>query len=313
MASEPDDRVGFYLHQEALTINEVTYRVRAATGGRGDVSSSAPSDTVPVVRPDLSSSGHLIIGARRTMALHAALDAAGDIADPWDLVAGLLLALTGNNVSVQGDSSDYYRRISTVRESAAYAIAPEGDVVRDPAVLRPAALSVLKAMSSCASKGQEASGISALILGRLFNADAFLPSFADEEYLKTYSKPGITKLVQGENILPRNTGKEMRAALLSHIGSARWVPEVASFDAGVTPWQDEARAAEARTGGVDDVDDDMAERATDDDVDPVPLDFDLETGAAVPEASAPGQDVAGPTAAEAAAFMRDHFEVIVVR
>jgi len=294
MSDEPDDRVGFVLHPHSLKIEDVTYRIRPIQNAETDGLSDMDGGAVPATRPDLSKTGHQLIGERRTVALHAALDAVRDTADPWDLVAGLLLALTGTNVSVSGDSSDYWKQTPSVRKRAAYAIAPEGDVVRDPTLLRGCALDVLKAMSSCAIGGQKASGISALILGRLFHADDHLPGFADEEFLKTYSKPGITKLVQGVGILPRNTGKEMRTAMLSHIGQAHWVPEIAGFGAGIAPWLDNAPAALGETDTASD-DEDTDEEDTEHTV--------------IAEDGPDGM----PRAAEAATFMREHLEVIVVR
>ena len=52
---------------------------------------------------------------------------------------------------------------------------------------------------------------------------------ADEEFLKTLSKGGIENAVRGLGLAPRNTGKEMRAALLEHVGQDRYVLPEACF------------------------------------------------------------------------------------
>lgn len=133
-----------------------------------------------------------------------------------------------------------------MRTQVARRIAPDGLALADPALLRDAAIDVLTKITSCASDGQEKSGDPALLLGVLFEADRHLPSFSDEDFLKTYSKGGITKTLQGEGLAPRNTGKEMRAAFVTHLEGARWIPDVARFEAVLPGWRAQiTRAAES--------------------------------------------------------------------
>lgn len=87
----------------------------------------------------------------------------------------------------------------------------------DEALLRGAAVDVLKAVLSC-EKNATNSGDWGVLVGHIVKADDHLPAMADEDFLKTLSKPGITKAIKAEGILPRNTGKEMRRALMDHVG-----------------------------------------------------------------------------------------------
>gem|GEM_PF-3875978 len=84
------------------------------------------------------------------------------------------------------------------------------------------------------------SGISAQLLGVLFNADTHMPSLAFEEFLKTYSKPGITKAVQALGLAEQATGKLMRASLINHVGQGHWVPPEAGFAQAVDVWRSQA-------------------------------------------------------------------------
>ena len=52
---------------------------------------------------------------------------------------------------------------------------------------------------------------------------------AHDDFLTKLSKGGITDAVRSLDILPRNTGKEMRAALKEQVGQGRWVHPAALF------------------------------------------------------------------------------------
>ena len=69
----------------------------------------------------------------------------------------------------------------------------------------------------------------ARVAGDAIDADAFLPSMAEADFLKTLSKGGIEKAIRELGLAPRNTGKEMRAALIEHVGQGHYVLPAARF------------------------------------------------------------------------------------
>ncbi|RFD19299.1 plasmid partitioning protein, partial [Komagataeibacter melaceti] len=106
----------------------------------------------------------------------------------------------------------------------------EGHLVRDPALLRHHAMAVVRSIANCDVSPYDGSGPQALLLGILFGADSHMPNMANEEFLKTYSKPGITKALKVEGLAELQTGKLMRAALMNHVGEGgHWVPDAAGF------------------------------------------------------------------------------------
>jgi hypothetical protein len=99
---------------------------------------------------------------------------------------------------------------------------------------------------NCGLSQHSGSGLPAQILGVLFGADEYMPTMAFEEFLKSYSKPGITKAVQAEGLAEKPTGKAMREALMAHVGDKRWVPEPATFAAGLPEWKTKLENQAAR-------------------------------------------------------------------
>ena len=77
--------------------------------------------------------------------------------------------------------------------------------------------------------GLSQSGPVARVAGDAIGADAFLPSMAKDDFLKTLSKGGIENAIRELGLAPRNTGKEMRAALIEHVGQGRYVLPAAHF------------------------------------------------------------------------------------
>ena len=207
---------------------------------------SAQNTEKPKERVDISGTGLKIIGDVRTQALRQALDAARENADPWDLVGAFILALSANNVKIHGDDTYEPYGSVTERDLAVARIFPEGVLVRDPDLLRSTALGVLGTFMNCGLSQHSGSGLAAQILGVLFGADAYMPTMAFEEFLKSYSKPGITKAVQAEGLAEKPTGKAMREALMAHVGDKRWVPEPATFAAGLPEWKTKLENQAAR-------------------------------------------------------------------
>jgi len=110
-------------------------------------------------------------------------------------------------------------------------------LVRDPDLLRAHTMAVLKSVANCDVSLHSGSGIAAQLLGVLFDADAHMPNMAFDEFLKTFSKAGITTAVEAEGLAAQPTGKLMRAALIGHVGEGRWVPEAAGFVQATSAWK----------------------------------------------------------------------------
>ncbi|MBF0889494.1 ParB N-terminal domain-containing protein [Gluconobacter cadivus] len=244
MGEQETDVVGYWLNPNTLKIEERKFRYTGEETVRSEPGVVEQTPPPKKERADISGTGLKMIGSVRTLALKKALQAKSEDADPWDLVAGLLLALNANNVHIYGSSgrSPYENAVKTAMEE----LFPEGELVRDEALIRRHALESLAGFMNCEISMHTGSGMAAELLGCLFNADAHMPSMADEDFLKTYSKPGITKAVQAHGLVPLNTGKEMRAALLNAVGDGHWVPETAGFAQAIGAWTEEVREQQAR-------------------------------------------------------------------
>ncbi|MFT8718486.1 ParB N-terminal domain-containing protein [Acetobacter sp.] len=246
-----------WVNSGTLQIRSGHMRARPVRAGEEGVNGSLnvtilPASTAPKERPDISGTGLKLIGEVRTQALREALAGAGESedVDPWNLVGAFLLALSANNVTIHGDHTYDPYGGGSARDRAVGRVFPEGVLVRDPATLREAALDVLASFMNCEVSMHSGSGLPAQLLGVLFGADAHMPNMAFEAFLKTYSKPGITKAVKAEGLEEKPTGKAMREALMGHVGEGRWVPEAAGFGEGIAAWKEElarkAKSAAAR-------------------------------------------------------------------
>ncbi|MBS1053746.1 ParB N-terminal domain-containing protein [Gluconobacter albidus] len=244
MGEQETDVVGYWLNRSTLKVEERKFRYTGEETVRSEPRVVEQTPPPKKERADISGTGLKMIGSVRTLALRKALEAKSEDADPWDLVAGLLLALNANNVHIYGcqSSSPQENAVKTAME----ALFPEGELVRDEALIRRHALESLAGFMNCEVSMHSGSGMAAELLGCLFNADAHMPTMADEAFLKTYSKPGITKAVQAHGLAPLNTGKEMRAALLNAVGDGHWVPEAAGFAQAIGAWTEEVREQQAR-------------------------------------------------------------------
>ncbi|OUJ15197.1 hypothetical protein HK27_10240 [Acetobacter orientalis] len=249
MEAEETDVMGYYLNPNTLKIDEIPLRPKgedeqgAATLPR----SIAPASVAPPKeRAAISGTGLAMLGQIQTQALHAALDAVVEDVDPWDLVAALLLALAGQNVTVHTPEHEPYGKMNR-RETALATLFPEGVLIRDPALLRQEAVAVLKTVANCTVSRHSGSGVMAQLMGLLFDADAHIPNLAFDEFLKCFSKPGIMEAGAALKLLPRNTGKEMRTAIMAHVGSeGRWVPTQAGFGPAAGNWKEKLAAMISR-------------------------------------------------------------------
>ncbi|NHN86514.1 ParB/RepB/Spo0J family partition protein [Acetobacter musti] len=246
--------------------------ILAGSAAANRITPSAVIDALPDVpkeRADISGRGHDMIGSFRTQALHATLDGMQESVDPWTLVGLMIAAFNAQNVRVEGDAGAWYpQRRPSQRLVAAAGLFQDGELALDETLLRGAAIRVLKAVLSC-EKNSTNSGEWSVLVGHIVNADARLPTMADEDFLKTLSKPGITKVVQAEGILPRNTGKEMRKALMDRAGQGIWVHPEARFGLDVAKLNASFQEAlsppppEASDDDLEDADEDETEHGDD--------------------------------------------------
>ena len=138
-----------------------------------------------------------------------------------------ILALGAQNVTAQSAAdpslAPRFRTFGTdnARAEVARRLIEGGHLTSDVDVLREAARDMLVQVLSC-RVGTSQSGVVARVAGEAIGADRFLPSMADG-FLEMLSKGGIEKTVRELGLTPRNTGKEMRVALLQHIGQNRYV------------------------------------------------------------------------------------------
>lgn len=228
---QKSDRIGVYLDRNSLQIKQIAFRMPKAPAKGAARNTDAEDGTEGIelpkkTRAEISSKGVDMIGQYRTDALRETIVEQAAIADPWHLVGGLVLALAGRNVRVEGESA-----WKSPRNPIAAGIIADGLLTGDVSALRHAAGSMLAHVLS-AETGVRNSGPAALVIGHSFGSDAKLPNMAHEDFLKTLSKDAITKVVRDENIAPRNTGKEMRAALIAQVGEGVWLHPTARFEPG---------------------------------------------------------------------------------
>ncbi|MEN3177460.1 ParB/RepB/Spo0J family partition protein [Gluconobacter sp. OJA] len=322
MATQEGEVMGYGLNPRTLKI--VEERCRPYSAAKVDHSGSPATPEAPKERPDVSGTGHKMIGELRTVALRDALGEVSETADPWDLIAALLLALEAENVRVHGDASGNNWSEPTARTLAMADLFPEGSLVRDEKLIRRHAVTVLQSILNCDVSMHSGSGLPAQLVGVLFGADQKMPSMAFEAFLKCYSKPGITKAVQAEGLAPQNTGKEMRAALMNHVGEGHWLPEVASFAQAQDVWTQKQKKKQEKIRELESVvDDEDLDEMPEDDFDGAADDeADLSNNPVVPvtepdseetfSLQAPESEPEPSDRNEAMQFMRDHLEIVVV-
>ncbi|MBI0536943.1 hypothetical protein D9599_15340 [Roseomonas sp. KE2513] len=224
----PNDTVGYYVNHRTFEVDTVLFRMpepvqrRASTGGGTGEDDVAPK----AVRPDLTQKGEAMVGDLRTEALHTAF-AEAEIGD--DALIGLLvLALAGKNVSVR--SGAHGNDIgSGERGSLAASITEGGVLTADPATLRTAARGMLRQALSC-RVGFSSSGRAARVAGIAVDADAWLPTTATEEFLGNLSKAAIERTATATGVVPRNTGKATRAAIVEQLKGRTFLHPLVCFD-----------------------------------------------------------------------------------
>jgi ParB family chromosome partitioning protein len=255
------DHTAMYLDRDGK-VQSVAYRLPAAKKARASGSAS-DDDAVeaPKARPEVTRRGMEMIGDLRTDALHEALGRA-PIEDDT-LLALLVLAFAGQNVSIASGNADGYARLE---RHGARLIDKDGKLAFDHETLQQAARAVLIDVLSCRENRSD-SGVVACVAGEAIGADNFLPNMGTEEFLSCLSRTALEVACNGTPVLPRPRVKDTRAELVKHFADARLVHPAALFAPApdkVAAWIDRYSAAdhdefdessdEADTGGDAEVD-----------------------------------------------------------
>ena len=229
------DCAAMYLDREGK-VQTVHYRLpepKAAKGKSGTADGAAGSDesdhedvALGKSRSDVTRRGVEMIGDLRTDALHEALGRA-PIEDET-LMALLVLALAGRNVSIQSGASDDDYGVARMQRHATRLIDETGALAFDRGTLRAAARAALTDTLS-ARRNRTDSGIVARVAGAAIGADNFLVNMATEEFLACLSRPALERACMGTSVLPRPRARETRAALIERFKDERFVHPAATF------------------------------------------------------------------------------------
>ena len=211
------DITGFYLDPRTAEVKTVVYRLPdEKKAAKGKAKGAAGADPIPAKsRPDVTQKGNAIIGDLRTDALHEAF-AANDI-DDLTLLALLVLAFGGRNVSVQSGTSE--SRFD--REGLCDPLVDGGVLSGDPALIRNAARKMLVATMSCRDNMSN-SGVLARIAGETIGASLRLPSMATEEFLSCLSRQALEREAGESGVRVEVRVKDTRARMVSHFAGATW-------------------------------------------------------------------------------------------
>jgi ParB family chromosome partitioning protein len=262
------DRTAMYLDRDGR-VQTVHYRMPATKKkGKGATGSdNAPDDVgeVSKPRPDVTRKGVEMIGDYRTDALREALGRA-PIEDDT-LMALLVLAFAGQNVSVTTESGGTYYGHSRLGKNAAALFDADGKLSFDMDTLRVAARTMLVDVFSCRENATN-SGIVARVAGAVVGADSFLPHMGTEDFLSCLSRPALEASCKDTPVLPRQRVKDTRAALVEHFKDGHFVHPSALFAPNATKLSEwlsssasaaDEEAEEDTTDSGDDLSDEEAE------------------------------------------------------
>ncbi|MBN9237289.1 plasmid partitioning protein [Mesorhizobium hungaricum] len=216
------DCVAMYLDRDGK-VQSVTYRMPEAKKNGKDADDIG---TVAKPRPPVTNKGMNMIGDFRTDALREALDRA-PIEDDT-LMALLILALAGQNVSVRTDGGESLYGSSRLARCAASLFNAEGQLQCSEETLRVAARLSLKEILSCRRNASN-SGIVARVAGDAIGANIFLPNMGTADFLSCLSRQALEASCNGTPVLPRARVKDTRAALVEHFKEDRFVHPSALF------------------------------------------------------------------------------------
>ena len=243
---------GHYIDERNGAIETIAYRMPdpPTKKGRGanaprpdrDGESDAPDAAVTVsIRPPVTKDGRRMIGDFQTDALHQALSTAE--IDDLTMLGLFVLAASGRNVEVRsGDTS--FTTTYGARDAIAGAVVENGVLLRDPETIRTGARRMLRFMLSLRQSGwQSNSGLAARIAGDAIGADTFLANMATQDFLSCLSKAEMERVASAHGVLPRQTGKATRAALIDRFKEERFAYDGSRF--ALTPEEQKEHAAHA--------------------------------------------------------------------
>lgn len=221
------DRTAMYLDREGK-VQTAHFRLPEPKKAKGADDAEGGDDKIVMAkpRPDVTRKGVEMIGDLRTDALHEAL-ARAPIEDDT-LMALLVLALAGRNISVQSGASDDVYGFARMERHAVQLVDGDGKLAFDRDTLRVAARSALIDVLS-ARENRTNSGIVARLAGDAIGADGFLPTMGTEEFLSCLSRQTLERACKETSVLPRARVKDTRAALVQHFGETRFVHPIALF------------------------------------------------------------------------------------
>jgi ParB/RepB/Spo0J family partition protein len=268
------DRTAMYLDREGK-VQSVHFRLPEPKKAKG--ADDAEGDDAIVMakpRPDVTRKGVEMIGDLRTDALHEAL-ARAPIEDDT-LMALLVLALAGRNISVQSGASDDVYGFARMERHAVQLVDGDGKLTFDRDTLRVAARSALIDVLS-ARENRTNSGIVARFAGDAIGADGFLPTMGTDEFLSCLSRQALERSCKDTPVLPRARVKDTRAALVEHFKEQCFVHPSAAFaptTAEVATWRSKSAVGADCDADVsaDDADIGSGDAAAPDDVDPDTID-----------------------------------------
>ncbi|GLR95317.1 peptide transporter [Bradyrhizobium liaoningense] len=224
------DCAAMYLDRDGR-VQSVHYRMPAAkkSKDKGTAPGTGAADESTAVskpRPDVTRKGIEIIGDFRTDALHEAL-ARAPVEDDA-LMALLILAFAGQNVSVDSGSGGTYYGNRRIARYTATLFDQDGKLVLDMDTLRVAARSILVEVLSCRENRTD-SGIVARVAGEVVGADSFLPNMGTDDFLSCLSRAALEGSCKDASVFPRQKVKDTRAALVEHFKEGRFVYPAALF------------------------------------------------------------------------------------
>ena len=229
------DRAAMYLDREGK-VQSVYFRLPELDKDKTGASVTDDASVAAKSRPKVSRKGIEMIGDLRTDALHEAL-ARAPIEDDT-LMALLVLALAGRNVSIQSGASDDIYGVARMERHATRLVDETGAFAFDSDTLRLAARSALIDTLSLRENRTD-SGIIARIAGVAIGADTFLPNMATEEFLSSLSRGALEQTCTNTPVLPRQKVKDTRAALVEHFKDGCFVHPAALFapdEAALASW-----------------------------------------------------------------------------
>jgi ParB/RepB/Spo0J family partition protein len=268
------DRTAMYLDRDGK-VQSVNFRLPEQKKSKAaDEAEGIEAIVMAKPRPDVTRRGVEMIGDLRTDALHEAL-ARAPIEDDT-LMALLVLALAGRNISVQSGASDDVYGFARMERHAVQLVDGDGKLVFDRDTLRVAARSALIDVLS-ARENRTNSGIVARLAGDAIGADGFLPTMGTEEFLSCLSRQALERSCKDTPVLPRARVKDTRAALVEHFKEQRLVHPSAAFApaaAEVATWRSKSAVGMDDDADVtaDDADIGSGDAAAFDDVDPETID-----------------------------------------